>query len=322
MTAQLDYNLLEILSECPAPSGREDLVRDLIIKTIAPYCDYCRTDAFGNIIAKKAGRGGTPITLISHMDEVGFIITGTNNLYADFVPLVRMDAEQLVGKKLALSNGDSAIIVKEENGTIKLHPDGTGRATKGMWAVFSQHMALSGSCIQGKAMDDRSGCYALIECMKRCTAPAQDTYYVFTSQEELNGRGSAYFSRRPKHGYYFSVDVSPIRSPDDSQGLVLGKGVGVKVCDGGVTIPERQWSLLTGLADKYDIKWQLDIRNRGTTDVQDLYYLTETSRCFGISIPCHGGHTFCETIDCNDLLHAVQLLQAVLTAGLPAIEGA
>ena len=53
---------------------------------------------------------------------------------------------------------------------------------------FDTKYAPLGNCIKGKALDDRIGCFILLELMKN-TYP-NDVYFVFTVQEEVGCRGA------------------------------------------------------------------------------------------------------------------------------------
>ena len=53
----MDFKLFEKLSSTPAACGREELLRETILPIIKPLVDEVRTDAMGNIIALKKGKG-------------------------------------------------------------------------------------------------------------------------------------------------------------------------------------------------------------------------------------------------------------------------
>ena len=61
------------LCELNGVSGDEAQVRDYIQKQAAPYAEWIRTDALGNLIVFKKGKKSTGkrLMLCAHMDEVG-----------------------------------------------------------------------------------------------------------------------------------------------------------------------------------------------------------------------------------------------------------
>ena len=70
--------LLAKLSTTPGVPGREDRVRDLILKEIEGLFDDVSVDPMGSIIAvRKATAGGdapTRVMLAAHMDQIGFLV--------------------------------------------------------------------------------------------------------------------------------------------------------------------------------------------------------------------------------------------------------
>ena len=63
------YNTLRELCLCPSVSGREGMIREKLVKMIAPLCDEYYVDALGNLIAHKKGNGER-VMLAAHMDEI------------------------------------------------------------------------------------------------------------------------------------------------------------------------------------------------------------------------------------------------------------
>src|SRR4051794_9058397 len=70
--------ILKELSEAVGVSGKEDAVRKVILKAIEGHADDIRIDAMGSITAIKNGTGDNRLRVMiaSHMDEVGFMVTG------------------------------------------------------------------------------------------------------------------------------------------------------------------------------------------------------------------------------------------------------
>ena len=70
-------NLLKELTQLWGVAGYEKEVRKYIEKIVEPYADEMLTDAVGNLIVLKKGRGGAEakkIMLAAHMDEIGFMV--------------------------------------------------------------------------------------------------------------------------------------------------------------------------------------------------------------------------------------------------------
>ena len=109
----MKYNGIELikhLSLAFGPTGREDVVRELIIEQIEGDCDgYCE-DRVGNLIAKVCGRGldyhpekPQRLMLSAHMDEVGFMIRQiTDEGYLKFGTLGGIDPRVLCGRGVTI----------------------------------------------------------------------------------------------------------------------------------------------------------------------------------------------------------------------------
>ncbi|HHY99848.1 MAG TPA: M42 family metallopeptidase, partial [Tissierellia bacterium] len=66
--------LMKKLSDCFGPSGREKMIRELIIDEIKDYADEITIDPLGNLIARKKG-DGKKILFSAHMDQIGLMVT-------------------------------------------------------------------------------------------------------------------------------------------------------------------------------------------------------------------------------------------------------
>ena len=66
---------LEKLSNACGVTGREEEVRNLMIKLMKPYVDEIVVDKLENVIAIKKGKTSSPkVMLAAHMDEVGLMV--------------------------------------------------------------------------------------------------------------------------------------------------------------------------------------------------------------------------------------------------------
>ena len=67
--------LLKELCESAGVPGREDRLREIVRRELAPLTDQMRVDALGNLIAvKKASKGKKTkkLMIAAHMDEIGW----------------------------------------------------------------------------------------------------------------------------------------------------------------------------------------------------------------------------------------------------------
>src|SRR4030067_1181921 len=73
---------LEKLSNACGVAGREEEVRNLMIKLMKPYADQVKIDKLENVIAIKKGKKNAPkVMLAAHMDEISLMVKtiGTEN---------------------------------------------------------------------------------------------------------------------------------------------------------------------------------------------------------------------------------------------------
>lgn len=204
-------DLLSKLCLIPAVSGREDAIRDFIIKEVSGFAE-CNIDQNGNLICFKKGkkRAAKKIMVDAHMDEIGFIATYiTSDGFVKFASVGGISSAVKSGKRVVFENGAKGVIgikpkhlaSKEEQ---KKYPDedklyiDIGADSKndaerlisvGDTAVFeSEFYDMGQDRVMSRALDNRTGVAALITLLKRdCEF---DFYATFTVQEEVGLRGA------------------------------------------------------------------------------------------------------------------------------------
>ena len=106
--------LLERLSNACAVSGDEGAVRKIVLEEIEGYADEISTDALGNVLAVKRGKGRNrpKVMLAAHMDEVGFMLTHDEGggLYR-FVVAGGMDPRNLAGKQVLVGPDETPGVI-------------------------------------------------------------------------------------------------------------------------------------------------------------------------------------------------------------------
>lgn len=323
-------NLLQQLSLCNAPSGHETCIHDLIRAEVAPYVDEITVDALGNLICHKKGNG-KKLMLTAHADEIGVIVTYIDdNGFLRFAPVGGVRAMNCVGRAVHFTNGTAGVISFENKSApdhldkfyldigAKDRAEAETRVQIGDMACFSGEYLEMGDLISGKAMDDRAGCYALIEAIKRVAESPNDLYLVFTAQEELGLRGAktAAFAILPDMG--IAVDVSNDGGTPESKhrSLTLGKGPSVKLKDGACVMHPAVRELLIGCAKRADVPFQLESADFGGTDAGAIHLTGAGIPSGTISIPTRYVHSPQEVIHRGDLEQTVALLAAVMGEAL------
>src|SRR5579859_5347507 len=98
----VNLDLLKRLSETPGVSGREELVRALVIEELRPLVDELTVDALGNVIAIKRGSRAKAarVMLAAHMDEIGFMVRFIDDRgFIRIQPLGGFDPRVLVAQR-------------------------------------------------------------------------------------------------------------------------------------------------------------------------------------------------------------------------------
>ncbi|MDR2515245.1 MAG: M42 family metallopeptidase [Christensenellaceae bacterium] len=321
--------LTELL-RIPGPSGFEGACAAYIQEKIAPYVDEIKSDALGNLICVKKGKGKR-VMLAAHSDEIGLIVTGIEGSgFLRVAPIGGLHFELLPGRHVRLKSGCAGVVFSEGG-----HADGKvsaqrlfidiGASTKaeaekkanvGDWAVIEAQISELGARLSAPYMDDRAGCAVLIETMKALGAIDAEVYAVFTSQEEvgLRGAGPAAYALEPDLGIAVDVTIAD-DVPRAKEGVCvsrLGGGAAIKVMDRGIIAHPQVKRLMEEAADEAGVPYQLEVLTAGATDAGAIHTSRGGVPSGTLSIPCRYVHSPAETIDLNDLEGAVKLLTALL----------
>jgi putative aminopeptidase FrvX len=339
---KLNLELLKRLSEVAGIPGWEDRVRDLVQKELKGLVDDVRTDALGNVIAHKKGKG-PKVMVAAHMDEIGFYVKhvddkgflrvqnvggfDTRNLFARQVTV-----HTAKGDLLGLMNPGSKpvhISTPDERNKIPTLPEFfidtglSGEEVKkqvrvGDPVTLKQEAHTFGNLFTGKAMDDRVAVFVLLETLKRLKNKklSCDFYAVFTTQEEVGLRGAitSAYGVEPEVGIALDVTLAvdtPGASPDQAV-TVLGKGVAIKIMD-SMSISNRGLvQTFMTLAEKEKIAHQLEVLPLGGTDAAGIQKSRAGVPSITLSIPCRYVHTVTECVHTDDVSATIELLAAYL----------
>ena len=320
--------LLEKLTLCISPSGRENSVRDLIESELKAVCDEIYTDALGNLICRKKGNG-KKLMLAAHMDEIGFMVTYIDdNGFLRFSSIGGVAKHNTINSPIEFTNGIKGKISYEnkekptEAGFDKMYIDIGAYGRKeaenliqiGDMAAYSGSFQLIGGKIMAKALDDRSGCWALIRAMQNLKSSPNDIYAVFTAQEEVGLRGAKTSAHHINPDMAIAIDVSNVGDTPESAelNLKLGKGPGIKLKDASFIIHESVKKLLLDTAKESGIPYQLEAANIGGTDAGAIHLSGGGIASGTISIPTRYIHSSSEVIDKSDLENTVTLLEKIM----------
>lgn len=317
-----------------SPSGREQGVAEFIRGQLKNCCDEISTDVMGNLIAHKKGNG-PKLMLTAHMDEIGFIITYIEEKgFLRFAPVGGHEAASIINQQVQFANGVMGVIhydektklneLKMKDCYIDIGVKDRAAAEKlvsvGDMAAFRREMQQCGDVMIGRALDNKAGCYVLIQAMQQLKDSKYDVYGVFTVQEEVGLRGArtSAFAIQPDIALALDVTDTGDVPGCDPMAVELGGGAAIKLKDGGIiTHPlVKRWLMDTAKAK--NIPYQLEILRAGSTDVGAISLSRGGVMCGGISIPTRYIHTPNEMAAVADIKHCVALLVAAMQTEFPA----
>ncbi len=310
--------LLKRLSNASGVSGDEGEVRKIVLEQVKPVADEVRVDALGNVIAVRHGKGENRlrVMLAAHMDEVGFMITSDDGdgLF-QFATVGGLDVRQIVGKPVTIGPehihgviGARAIhltTVEERKHAIPLDTlridVGLGEAGKkvhvGDRATFATPFMEVGPSLRGKALDDRLGVAALIELVKH-TPETIDLLAVFTTQEEIGGRGAQVAAYALHPDLAIAIDSTPANDLpkwDDTENTTyntrLGAGPAIYTMDRATLSDPRLVRHLIETGEKYSIPFQLRQPGGGGTDAGAIHVQREGIASISVSTPGRYAHS-------------------------------
>lgn len=340
-------DLLKQLTEAVGVSGDEKEVRLLIRNLIKEHVDEWRVDAMGNLIALQRSQensNGLRVMVDAHMDEVGLMIVEIDsNGTLRFSGVGGFDDRALLGKvvqvgrnKLTgvigarpihlLKAGERDNVVKMDSMRIDIgakdKDDANGKVKIGDRAAFVTPYEELGTTAIGKAFDNRAGCAALIELLRKGPYPF-DLYACFTVQEEVGLRGAGVAAYGVKPDVALVLECTPAydlpNKRDVSPNVALGKGPSIYVMDSTAIQDPRLVSHITRTAAANNIPFQIRQPGGGGTDTGAIQRANSGTPAATIAIPGRYAHTPTMMISLDDYQNVVRLAEAVLRGLTPEL---
>lgn len=326
----MDLELLTTLTQTFGPSGYEAEIRAAIRRAVEPLADTISVDPLGTLVARRQGNGtGRKILLAAHMDEIGVMVTHVDEKgFLRFTGIGGVFPLHCVGSRVRFANGTTGVIYVERQDDPNKVPTlndlfiDTGATSRddapvgvGEPAVFVRPLEQQGRRLISKALDDRLGCYVLIETLRRLQASPHELYFAFTVQEEFSLSGARTTAFRIEPDLAIAVDVTGTGDTPKAlpMAVALGQGPAVKVQDGGMIAHPQVRERLIAAARRADLPYQLEVLRRGTTDAAAIQLAGAGVPSGCLSIPTRYIHSPSEMADAGDVEKAVQLLLAALT---------
>ena len=336
--------ILEKLSNAYGVAGREDEVRNMLKEMLRPYVDELWEDKLGNVVGvKKARRENAPsIMLAAHMDEIGLYVRNiTEKGFLYFTKIGGIDDRILLAQKVVVQTSKGIIpgvigakpvhIMKEEErkkvieadklfvdigATSKKEAEEMGVRVGDPICFDIKFAKASGNTVIGKAFDDRVGCAAMIEIMKRLGEVDCTVYAVGTIQEEvgLRGAATAAFKIYPDIGIALDVTVAgDVPGVSETEAPIkMGAGPSFTVADRGLITHPKVLRLLVETAEKIGVQYQLEAGLPGSTDAARIALTREGVPAGVVSIPTRYIHSPASLLNLKDVEAAIKVVVAAI----------
>ncbi len=300
----VDMQLLSKLTESFGVPGNEAQVAKIMADELRKAGYKTEIDRFGNVIARSPSARKKPLMLGAHMDEIGMLVKFINDKgFIRFVKIGGIDNRVLVNQRVVIQTEKGPIYgvignkpphmqkpedMKSAIDNKSLFVDIGAKNRKDaekMGVRIGDPVAfdistkvLNSKLVTGKALDNRVGCYVLLEIARRVRN--KNVVLVGTAQEEVStfGKGAMVAAYNLEPSAFIAVDTSiagdhPEMSEDESL-IHLHKGPAICLVEAGgrgnvADARLRELSIL--VAKKSKTPYQLEVIEGGATDAASVY---------------------------------------------------
>lgn len=330
----MDDYLLGRLVRCDSVAAREDQIRQLLHEELREYCDEVIYDHLGSIAFHKKGKG-PKLMLCAHMDEVGFLVQHISD--AGILELIALGSIQpcsnfmqkvhVVTEQKQIYDGvlmcDELVDHKVQNPYVDMGVSTSAEINEmgiqiGDMVSFASEPFRMKDTYVSKALDDRIGCYVLVQALKE-VYPCElscDLFICFTSSEEVGTRGVQTLGYKINPDFAIAVDIGSTKQVHKNtyeNHRQLGNGPMLLHYDAGHIPTQAITGYIKRLANKNKINLQQDMFVHGGTDMDRMHLHQEGKPCVTIGIPlhyAHGAYSIVHTFDVDESLRlCVALIQ-------------
>jgi len=332
----MNLDLLTELCETPGAPGREERIREVARRELAPAADEVTVDPLGNLVARRPGRGGPRLMLSAHMDEIGFMVGHVDEGgYLRLLPLGGFDPKTLTAQRVVVHGREDLLGVLGTKPVHLMSEEDKRRAPKledyfvdlglpgervrelvrpGDVVTRERAMARLGDLVTCKSLDNRAGLYVMIEAFRALGDHECEVVAVASVQEEVGLRGARVATARVRPRIGLAIDITLANDGPDAKPheriTALGAGAAVKVYDTSAIVPAALVEHLVAVAGERGIPHQLEVMVRGGTDTRELGLSGDGAPAGCVSIPTRYVHQVVEACHPDDLDACVALVVA------------
>ena len=300
----VDMGLFCKLTESFGVPGHESEIAKIMQSEFKKAGYRSEIDRFGNVLAFSPRAKKKPVMLAAHMDEIGMLVKFINDRgFIRFIKVGGIDNRVLVNQRVVIETDKGRIY-----GVIGNKPPHMQKPEDMKSAIDNKSLfidigaknkkdaekmgvkigdpvsfdiptkMLNGRLVTGKALDNRVGCYVLLELAKR--VKNRNVVLVGTTQEEIStfGKGAMIAAYNTEPSHFIAVDTSiagdhPEMSEDESL-IHLNKGPAINLVEAGGrgNFADAELSRkCIDVAKKNKVKYQLEVIEGGATDAASVY---------------------------------------------------
>lgn len=300
----VDIQLLSKLADSFGVPGNEGEIAKIMSDELKKSGYKVEIDAIGNVIARSPAAKKKPLMLGAHMDEIGMLVKFINDKgFLRFVKVGGIDNRVLVNQRVVIQTEKGPIYgvignkpphmqkaedmksaIDNKSLFIDIGADSRKEAEK-MGVRIGDSIAfdlpakiLNKKLITGKALDNRVGCYVLLDIAKR--VKNKNVVLVGTTQEEVStfGKGAMIAAYNLEPSAFIAVDTSiagdhPEMSEDEAL-IRLGKGPAICLVEAGGrgnVADAKLRDATIAVAKKTKTPHQLEVIEGGATDAASVY---------------------------------------------------
>ncbi|MSQ42141.1 MAG: M42 family peptidase [Dehalococcoidia bacterium] len=315
---------------------------------LSPLADAVETDGLGSLIARFDGASERPrIMLAAHMDELGLLVRRvTAEGFVQFQPLGGWLDQALINQRWVVLTSHGAVpgvtgiktvhvmtaeargkLFKREEMFIDVGATSRTDAEQRLGirpgdpvAPDSRFVPLAGGQLYlAKAWDDRAGLAVIVLAMRELRAggpPPNTVFAVATVQEEVGLRGAETSAYRvqPDIGINLESGVAsdyPGISEEEAQER-LGKGPAISLHDSSMLPNLQLRDFVIETAREIGVPLQFNVLSGYGQDGSAMQRSHAGAPAINITVPTRYLHSHHGVIHRDDLLHAAQLLTALV----------
>ena len=336
-------SLLQELSDAAGPPGFEEEVRRIMVREMQPYARISY-DGLGSVVA-QTGTAGPRVMLDAHMDELGGVVRRISK--EGFLSM------QMLGGWLDQALPDQRWVILGAKGPVvavtgirDIHYTPAEERTKVIpreqilldvgarseadaarlglepgdpVVPLSPFADLNGSGnYVGKAFDDRVGCAAVVEALRRLAASGHPNqlFVAATVQEEVGLRGAQAAAALIRPDVAISIEGgvtgdSPGGHPEESQ-VRLGEGPGLFLYDSSELPNRRMVALTKEVAHAIGAPLQFDVAQGYGDDSAEIQRANGGAPTVNLVVPVRYTHAHNGVMNRADFDRLVDLTVALI----------